>query len=156
MGQRYSVIFSKVSVTAQQDFFELNVASTRSVRILSCVISQSSDAGDAADEQLAVLIGRGHATSGSGGSAATPSALASGGAASASSAEINNTTIASTGTLVTLVADAFNVRAGWVYKPIPEEMIELAPSSRLVVRLLTTPADALEMSGTLTFEELGG
>lgn len=155
MGQRYTASFSNVAVTAQQDFFELNVASTKAVRILSVSLAQSSDAADAQDEQLAILMGRGHTTSGSGGSAPTPASLVKSQAAAASTVEANNTTIASAGTLTTLVADAFNVRAGLQYRPIPEEMIELAPSDRFVVRLLTTPADSLTMSGMIIFEEIG-
>jgi hypothetical protein len=38
----------------------------------------------------------------------------------------------------------------------PETRPVLSPSGRLIVELQTTPADALTMSGTLYFEEIGG
>lgn len=155
MGQLYSAVFTGVAVTAQQDFFELNAASTKAVRIHRVVIGQSSDAGDAQAEVLAISFVRGYTTSGSGGSAPTPQKLATGLAAAASTVEVNNTTVANTGTASVLESDTFNAQVGYRYQPTPEERIELAPSERLVVRLGTTPADSLTMSGTLVFEEIG-
>jgi hypothetical protein len=155
MGRMYSVSFAAVAVTAQQDFFEINANTNRSLRVHSIFVGQSSDAGDAQDEQLAVLIKTGATTSGSGGSAPTPSPLIAGGAASNFTAEVNNTTKANTGTIVTAHADAFNVRGGWNYRPTPEERIELTGGGRLTVELATTPADSLTMSGTMIVEEIG-
>ena len=155
MGRMYSVQFTGVAVTAQQDFFEINASTNRSLKIHSCYISQSSDAGDAQDEQLSILIKTGATTSGSGGSAPTPSPLIAGGAAANFTAEANNTTKATAGTIVTAHADCFNVRAGWPYRPTPEERIELTGAGRLTVELGTTPADSLTMNGTIIIEEIG-
>jgi hypothetical protein len=154
MGQMYSVTFDAVATTAQSDLFELNVASTRAVRLHSVFVGQSSDFGDAQSELLKLQIIIGHATSGSGGSAPTPSPLA-GGPASASTVEANNTTIASTGTTKTLHQDTWNVMVPYQYRPTPEERLEFAPSSRVVIRL-PAPADSLTLSGTMVFEEIGG
>lgn len=155
MGQMYSVTVSAVAVTAAQDVFELNVASTKAVRIHGLVIGQYSDFADAQDELLSITLISGHATSGSGGSTPTPAKLGGAGLGAASSTvEANNTTIASTGTPLTHHADAFNVRAGYQYRPTPEERPEFAPSSRVVVRI-TAPADSLTLNATLIFEEIG-
>jgi hypothetical protein len=155
MGQMYSVTVSAVAVTVAQDVFELNVASTKAVRIHGLIIAQYSDAADAQDELLSILIQSGYTTSGSGGSAPTPGKLGGAGLGAASSTvEANNTTVATSGTIVTHHADAFNVRAGYQYRPTPEERIELAPSSRLVARI-TAPADSLTLNATLIFEEIG-
>lgn len=154
MPQMYSLTFSAVAVSAAQDLFELNVASTKVVKVHSIFVGQYSDFGDAQAELVSIKLVRGHATSGSGGSAFTPLKLETGIAAAASTAEINNTTIASTGTGVDLIADAFNVAVGWQYRPTPEERIVLAPSERLVVRILA-PTDAVTMNATMIFEELG-
>lgn len=154
MGIRYAVPFSAVAVTAQQDFFEINASSTRSLILHSIYITQNSDAGDAQDEMLSVLIKTGATTSGSGGTAPTPQPLGGSGTAQFT-AEVNNTTKATAGTIVTKHADSFNVRAGWYYRPTPEERIELLGGGRLTVELATTPADSLTMNGTAIVEEIG-
>lgn len=154
MGQMYSVVFNAVAVTAAQDVFELNVASTKSVRIHRMVIGQYSDFGDAQAEILGIQAIRGYTTSGSGGSAPTPQKMATGLGAAASTAEANNTTVANTGTASVLESDAWNVQVGYRYQPAPEERMELAPSERLVWRI-TAPADSITLNGTLVFEEIG-
>lgn len=155
MGRMYAVTFENVAVTAQVDFFEIAPASNKPCIVHACYISQSSDVGDAAEEMLRVKIIRGHATSGAGGAAATPSPLNPGDSAAGFTAETNNTTIASTGTTVDLHAEAFNIRSGWVYMPTPETRpIVTQGQTTLVVRLMAAPADSLSMSGTLVVEEL--
>lgn len=155
MGRKYAVPFLAVAVTAQQDFFELVAPATISCVLHSIYISQSSDAGDAQDEVLQVAIKSGQTTSGSGGSAPTPTPLDFGDAASGATAEVNNTTKATAGTIVTLHSDSFNVRSGWQYRPTPEERIAIRGARRLTVELLTTPADSLTMNGVLIYEEIG-
>lgn len=157
MGRMYAVTFEGVAVTAAQDFFEVSPADDKPILIHGCYLSQSSDLADAAEEILRVAIIRGHATSGSGGSAFTPLPLtSSAGVASGFASEINNTTIASTGTGVTLHAETFNIRSGWVYIPTPEARPGASQANTtIVVRLMAAPADSLTMSGTLIVEELG-
>lgn len=156
MSRMYAITFENVSVTAAQDLFEIGPAANKPIRIHSIYLSQSSDVGDAAEEMLRVKVIRGHATSGSGGSAATPRPLNPSDAAAGAVAETNNTTIASAGTAVDLHAESFNIRAGWQYVPTPETRPEASQTNAsIVVRLMAAPADALSMSGTLNFEELG-
>ncbi len=156
MGRMYAVTFEGVAVTAAQDFFELSPADDKPVILHACHLSQSSDVGDTAEEMLRVAIIRGHATGGSGGSSFTPLTMAASGAAAGAAAEINNTTIASTGTAQTLHAETINIRAGWLYVPTPEcPPAASQASTTIVVRLMAAPADSLTMSGTLIFEELG-
>jgi hypothetical protein len=150
----YSIAFSDIAVTAQQDFFELLPATQKPIRLHACFISQISDVGDAAEEMLRVSIIRGHTTSGSGGASVTPGPLDSVDTAAGATCERNNTTIASAGTGLVLHSEAFNIRSGWVYVPTPECRPRCANASIIVVRLLTTPADSLTMSGTLYFEEV--
>jgi S-formylglutathione hydrolase FrmB len=156
MGMIYSATFTAVAVSAAQDLFEIAAPADAAVVLHSVRLGQSSDAGDAAAEMLPVQIVKGNTTSGSGGSAVTPTPLESGYAAAGAAVEANNTTQASAGTPLTVVADAFNVQVGWQWIPTPEERIVLSPSQRAVVRLSAAPADALTMSGTLVFEEIGG
>lgn len=155
MGRMYAVTFENVSVSAAQDLFEIAPADDKPCIVHAIHLAQISDVGDAAEEMLRLEIIRGYTTSGSGGSAATPAALNPNDPAASFAAEINNTTLANTGTVVVLHADAFNIRAGWVYIPTPEcRPIVTQAQTTLVVRLMAAPADAVTMSGTLVVEEL--
>lgn len=155
-GPVYAATFSAVAVTAAQDVFEITAPATSRVLIRGIRIGQYTDAGDAAAEILSVLVIRGYTTSGSGGSSVTPVNLHgwSGAPSASSTVEANNTTVANTGTAVTLLADTMNVQAGWQYYPAPHDHMVLDYSQRLVVRI-TAPADSLTMNGTLIFQEIG-
>jgi hypothetical protein len=153
MGRMYAVVFEEVAATAAQDLFEIISAADSSTVLHSVIVTQSSDAGDAADEQLSIIFHRGAAT-GSGGSSATPAPLSLGDAAYGGTAEVNNTSQSSEGTI--LHAEAFNVRGGFYYRPTPEERITISPSDVFIVELQTAPADSLTMSGTAIIEEIGG
>lgn len=152
-GRSYSVIFSAVAVTAAQDIFEITPADDKPVNILGLFIGQSSDAADAQDEMLQVSIIRGFTTSGSGGSAATPSPLDNIDTAAGFTAEVNNTTVANTGTSVTLHTDTFNVRAGYQVWFPPECYPRATQANTTLVVRITAPADSLTMSGTLYVQE---
>lgn len=157
-GRSYSVIFENVTVataSGDQDLFALTPADDKPISLLGIYLAQISDVGDAAEEMLRIEIVRGHATVGSGGSAPTPIPMDPNDAAAACTARVNDTTLTSAGTAVVLHADAFNIRAGWVYIPTPD----FAPSctqaqTTIVVRLMAGPADDVVMSGTLYFLEL--
>ena len=156
----YTAVFNAVSVTAQQDLFEIASATDSITIIHSIELSQSSEIGDAQEEGLNLIFrrGQGAVTGGSGGTVPTPSALESGSSAYGGVTEVNNTTkmAVGTGTINILRADNWNVRLPYLWLPTPEMRPILGPSVRFVVELATTPADAIVMSGTLTFEELGG
>lgn len=157
MGRFYSVPFSATSVSAAVDVFELLAASGKPFILHRVVVAQSSDYGDAAAEGLSVLIKRatGSYTSGSGGSTVTPAKHLTNDAAAGPTAEVCNTTqaAAGSGALTTVLAEAFNVQAGWEYFPPPEQRLLFLPTEAVVVSI-TAPADAITLSGTLVFEEL--
>lgn len=154
MGRMYAVTFESVNVSVAVDLFELIPADDKPLTVHALIIGQSSDAGDAQDEMLPIAIKRGHVTSGSGGASPTPAPLNPGDAAAGFTAETNNTTQASSGTAVTLYADTFNVRSGFVWIPTPESRpVANQGNSTLVVRLGAAPADQLTISGTLIVEE---
>ena len=68
--------------------------------------------------------------------------------------ELNNTTEASAGTEAVLYEEQVNSRVGLHYIPTPEQRRKTDQAAGLlVVRLLTAPADALLMSGTIDWEE---
>ena len=156
MGRMYTVSFTAVAVTAAQDLFEV-VAPADSVVILHALyLGQTTELADAAEEQLRIAIKSGATTSGSGGSSATPVPLALGDAAFGGTAEVNNTTQATAGTIVVHHNDTWNIRGPYQYIPTPEMRKVLSPSARMTVELLAAPADSVTMSGTLYIEEIGG
>jgi len=158
----FSATFSAVAVSAAQDVFEIVAGAGCRVRIRDLKIGQYSDFGDAQAEILSVVIMRGHTTTGTGGTALTPVNLQPWSRAADCTVKVNNTTVAANGSPVTLVADTFNVAAGWSLrdclsvwdapKAVFQEGIWIEAGQRLVVRI-TAPADALTMNGTLVFEE---
>ncbi|GAA4226115.1 hypothetical protein GCM10022254_10040 [Actinomadura meridiana] len=156
LGMMYTAQFSGVAVSAQQDLFEVVAPSDAVVILHQLVVSQTTETGDAQEEGLLIQLKRGATTSGSSGASVTPVPLQAGFTAAGSTVEANNTTKASSGTIVTLHSEAWNVRAPFVWLPPPEARIVVSPSARLTVELGTTPNDSITMAGTLVFEELGG
>ena len=156
MGLKYIAQFNAVAATVQQDLFEI-VAPADAVVIVHWVrFSQSTEFGDAAEEQLSILFKRGATTSGSGGSTPTPAPVEFGFPAAGSTVEANNTTKATAGTIVTMLADTWNVRGPYEWLPTPEFQIAISPSQRFTVELATTPADSITLNGFICLEEIGG
>ena len=155
MGRMYSVEFSKVAVTADQDLFELTPADDKPIAIHAIYLSASNLLADAAEEILNIKVIRGLGTSGSGGSTSTPAVLNPIDAAAGFTCEVNCTTPASSGTPIDLHSDSFNVRAG-LQLVFPPELRPIATQANtiLVVNLLEDPVGSTTMSGTCYVEEL--
>jgi hypothetical protein len=155
----YTVTFENVSVAASQDLFEITPADDKPIQIWGWEIDNvggTADAGDAQEEFWRLLLRTGHATSGSGGTAPTPAAVVSTDGAAGFTAEANNTTIASTGTTRDIWAGGLNVRIPGPFFLPPELCPVLSQAdTRVVLRLLSTPADAVSCSGTIWVAELG-
>lgn len=156
IGRVYTAQFNGVAVTAAQDLFEINAPSDAAVAILEFHLSQSTEVGDSAEEMLSILFKSGASTSGSGGTTPTAVPLALGDAAFGGTVEVNNTTNASTGTIVTHGAWTWNVRAPLDIIFQPEARKILSPSARCTLELATTPADSITMNGYAVFAEIGG
>lgn len=156
----YTAVMTAQAVTLANDVFEINSPSNSRVRIREIRMGQYTDFGDAAAEILSVIVRRGYSAGGSSGvTAPTPQNIHgwSGAPAAGSTVKIYDTGLASdTGTagVQTLIADTWNIAAGWWYYPPEEEMIIMSASDRLVVRI-TVPADSITMNATIVFEELG-
>lgn len=151
----YTVSFAAVSISAAQDLFEITAAAGKTLRIAGLFLGQYSDFGDAQDELLSIAIKSGQTVSGSGGSAPTPVPTGVTDVAAGFSAEVNNTTKANTGTIVTHHSDVWVVRGGnqWWF---PENYrVELTGGRRATVELVAAPADAITANGTLYVEEMG-
>lgn len=153
-GRIYVATFVAVAATAAQDLFEINAPSDGAIIVHGWDIGQSTEFGDAQDENLRLELIRGYTTSGSGGSAFTALKLDAEDPAFGGTCEINNTTLATAGTAEVLHGSAFNVRAGHIWIPTPQMRAKLVASGRIVLRMNSTPTDSISFSGTLTFEEL--
>lgn len=150
--RQFIATFNSVAATVKQDLFSILTPATCMVRIDEWAISQGSDFGDAQAE-LRQIVGRiGYTTAGSGGTLLTPTPL-DGGAAAQSTVRANDTTLAVTGTIKEVYADAWNVMAGLIYQPDECSRIPLPLSTRFVLRLLDDPTDSLTMLGMLKFTE---
>lgn len=147
-GRMYTVSFVGVTVSAAQDLFELVAAAGVPVWIHE--IHLTCRGGN--DERLNITVHRG-TTSGSGGSAATPSPLDPSMPAADSTVEINNTSQATNGA----VLDAFewDLRTPGHRLPVPAAKILVPGGGRVCVSLETAPASSRVMSGTMVFEEIG-
>lgn len=159
-GRVYTSVFSAVAVSAQQDLFYLKPAADKACHLHAVYLSNvggAADAGDAQEElwRIEIIYVPATVTVGSGGGAFTPSPLHINDAAAGATTRINDTTVATTsGSNVIRHADGMNVRIPYVYLPPPEHRIMVANAAALVVRLVSTPADAVTMNGTMVFSEL--
>ena len=158
----YSVSFQAAAITTTADFFELNPAADKPIRLLAIDVGQQNRTGDANEDMVQWSIRRftgATITSGSGGSAPTPSALNFGDAAAGFTAEAANTTIATTsGTNTLLHASAFNTRVGLLWVPPPETVplgLDNGGNGVLIVRLEEAPSSSTTFSGVCYVEELG-
>lgn len=155
MGRIYSVRIGGTAFTAAIDAFEVNAPADAVVILHELHLSQTTEIGDAQEEQLLINIITGYTSSGSGGSTPTAIPRQLGDAAFGGTVEVMNTTQASGGTPVTHHTDAWNVRIPYQKIWTPETRIILSPSQRAVITL-PAPTDSVTLAGTLVIEELGG
>lgn len=157
MPRCYTVEFEAQTIAAASgdyDLFEITPATNKPIELVALELGQSTELGDAAEEQLRLRIIRGHATSGNG-TATTPRPVSPNDSAAGFTAETVGSTIASTGTAINLLSTTFNVRSGYQWGPVPNGMGIWcsAGETTIVVRLMAAVADDLTMSGSLTLIE---
>lgn len=149
----YTAQFSNVAVTAQQDLLSLLAGTNTPITVHEIFLSQTTEVGDAMEEGLSIVIKQGATAAGSGGSipAVVPRDVDD--SAGAAVARANDTTPAGTGTIVTTHSIAWNVRVPLQILFTPELRPYAKGGRRLVVGLITTPADSITMSGYITWSE---
>ena len=154
MGRIYSAIVRTAGASALQDLWEVNAPATAIVILHSVRLGQTTDFADAEAEVLPVQISlTTNAVAGSGGTTPTAAPHEVGSTAFGGSVEANNTT--QTTVTTERISDAWNIQAGWLYQPTPEERIIMSPSAAWVVELPAAPSDGITMEGTITIEEIG-
>jgi len=161
MGRFYTATFKGIAVTAAQDLFEIASPSDAVTVIHEWTLTQTTELGDAAEEQLLLTTNRGvgTVTSGSGGATVTPQPISDGDPAYGGTVERNNTTIMAvgTGTLETdLEVHAWNIRVPYQKIYTPETRPVISPGNRWTLELESVPADSITMNGFIVFEEIGG
>lgn len=153
MPRNYTVEFESDAATTADDLFELDAATDHPIELYGIFLSQSTELGDAAEEQIRYRLVRGNTTSGSGGGTATGRPVDDGDSAAGFACETNNTTAASAGTAVNLLSINWNLRQG-DYIWLPEGSgIWTRGTSLLVCRLVAAPADSVSFTGTLFVRE---
>jgi hypothetical protein len=159
IGRGYTCTFGPTAETAAFDVFELTPADDKPLTIVGCTIGQTTEFGDAQEEELEIKIMRGGTamTSGSGGTtAANGVSVDATGATSGFTFEAGNTTLATFTSGVTLLEDSMNVRSGWQWWPPPEMWISVSQGNGgLVIRMNSTPADSITFVATLYVLEEG-
>lgn len=161
MSRIYTVPYTGTLTAAggDSDLVEIQAGDDRPCRLRGWIIGQTSEVGDAAEENIRLSVIRLPATltSGSGGTPVTPVPLDAADAAAGFTAECNNTTVATTSsTAVTLMELAWNERATPFEFWFPDE--RFCPVAKqgegLVVRNQTTIADDLTIAMVFFVEEL--
>lgn len=158
MSRMYRVPYTGTITNAggDCDLLSIQPADDKPCRLVGWIIGQSSEVGDAAEENLRLTVRHMTATVtiGSGGSAPTPQPNRPGTldvAAAGFTARCNDTTVATTnGTSVIMEELGWNERNTPWERWIPEEMRPWAVQGEvLIVRMESTPAD--DFTGELTF-----
>lgn len=159
MGRIYSVSYTGTLTAAggNADLLEVLPADDKPVKLRGLFLSQSSELGDAAEENLRITIKRLAATVTSGnGTAATPAPMDSADAAAGFAAECNGATVATTsGATTTLAEMAWNVRNSPLDLWFPDDRFcpKVKQGEALVVRCEDTPADDITVELTFWLEE---
>lgn len=149
-GRIYSVSFTDVAVTADQDLFQIE-AKTIPAILLACYVSQNSDVGDAAAENLTIRIRR---VTDVLTNVTAEVKLDQRSSAALANLNVNDTTPLTTGA-ETVHAECWNIALPWIWMPPPELRIKISPDDAATVNLIANPADSLTMSGSLYWEEQG-
>ena len=158
MGRMYSLALQATAYTTTVDLFDIAPADDKPVILHALYIGQTTELGDAAEEQIGIQIVRGLATVGSGGSSATATPMNPSDTAAGATSRTGDTTIAVVGggSTTHVHADTWNVRGPYQVVWTPETRPQCSQGqTRIVVRLAAAPADSITIAATLYFEELG-
>lgn len=161
MSRMYTVPYTGTLTAAGTDcdLFNLTPADDKPIRLVGLVLSQSSEIGDAQEENLRISIIRLPATvtAGSGGSAVTPVPMDEVDAAAGFTARCNDTTVATTsGTAETKEEFAWNERNSPMERWWPDPVVRYTcrQASALIIRNQSTAADDLTIEITAYVEEI--
>lgn len=160
MSRRYSVPFTGTLTAAgtDTDLLSIQPAAGKSVRLVGWTFGQTTEIGDAMEENIRITIRRLAATFtvGSGGSAVTPVPFDGDDTAAGCTARCNDTTVATTSGSNTICEElAWNERnTPWEKQwPDPAARWRAVNGAGLIVRCESTVADDLTICLTFDVEE---
>lgn len=149
MARMYTCSFEDVAATAAQDLWQIE-AVTIPYTIHQITISQSSDFGDAAAENLIIKMRR---VTDALTNVTAEALLDLGDGAALADLNVNDTTQLVTGA-DTIWAEAWNIALPFIWMPPPEQRI-VGKVSDVTVITMSAPADSLTIHGTMVFSEEG-
>ena len=126
---------------------QVNAPATAVLEILKAWVSQTLSEVST-QEEIQIL----RTTTAGTGTSFTPILLSPATAAAAATATTNHTAEGTAGD--SLIREGFNVLGGWVYLPVPEERIFVAPSGRIALKFPVAPASATFTAGII-WREIG-
>jgi len=158
MGRVYSAVIDATAVAAVCEIFNIIAPTDACVVIHEIGIFQ--DASELS-EQMPLNLFRTATNQAAKGTACTPAPHQSGDPAFGGVVRTNILTAETFATETTLLLRmSQNQLNGWHYLPTPETRIVLGPTagvqSTLVVKLDVAPSASINISGFVTFEEIGG
>ncbi len=151
-GLMYTARFSSTESLAQ-DLLSLTVLAPNMALLHSVRIGQNSLAGDAAAEMAEIQIARA-AVIGSSGSVVTPLPHMNGAPAASPDATCRTSDTTPAASPQIILSDTFNLQAGWLYLPTPEERIQISSDAGAENLVITLPnaVTSAGFAGSMTFE----
>ena len=154
MSRIYTASMSSIAIDAAAELFFIEAPADSVLRIHEIKVTQDASV---TSEQLPLKVYRTATDQGAKGTEVTPSPLSVGDPASTAlirSAILTAATFATPGAM--LLADSQNMLNGFHILPTPETRIDISPGEYLVIKLDAAPTASLNISGYVTFEEIGG
>ena len=152
----YTINLAPTAFTVAPDLTEIAPADDIPVLVHSFRVWQTTELGDAAEENITLSWVRGNTTGGSGGNTGvTPVPKNHRDTAASMAVETGNTTAASGGTPVTCYSTGWNVRAPLEVVFTPEQRIRADQGNTLLVlRMGAAPTDSTTIGCSVDVEEL--
>lgn len=145
MGRVYVVRLDATSVASAKSLIQVTAPSSMSLTLLRAWVG--NDLSETSQQEVAEIIRK---TATGTGTSFTPKALRTGDPA-ATFTSINDLTAEGTDG-DKLIREPFNILNGWLYVPVPEERITVAPSGILALKLASV-ATAFTVSAGMVIEE---
>lgn len=152
MARAYTSAGPNVSVSAVVDLHSLQTTANMVAEIDELDINQIT-ATTVGNLRITCKRFSGAYSIGSGGTAGTPKPHVFGDSAGVCTTRYDDTTQTTSGTAVTLYADAINVINGWQKLPAPEDRWSFTISQAFIWSLDTAPGSAETMSNSITYRE---
>lgn len=134
-------------VSTARTLVQVNAPATAVLEILKAWVTQTLSEVSTQEEIRLKRV-----TTAGTGSAFTPILLRPGDAAAGATATNNHTAEGTIGDVI--IREGFNILNGWIYLPVPEERIIVAPSGRIALEFPVAPASATWTAGII-WREIG-